>query len=411
MSDTSSLKQTDLTNSESISDDLAAALGQVIAEHRRQWGRERALIEAQAQTAIANLRAETIEAQAKAAREAEARLATLERASTERLAELERASIDRLASLRDGKDGASGRAGDAGPSGPVGPSGERGHDGSPGASGPAGPRGAEGPTGPAGANGATGPAGENGKDGKQGETGPQGPQGAKGDPGAQGPEGKAGPSGHAGVDGKPGEKGDSGIPGPTGPRGEIGQAGPIGPQGERGAEGKVGKLPKVKAWRPDVVHYQGEVVTHLGGLWQVAQDTGQVPPHADFICLAMSGRDGRSPEVRGTWRADGEYDQLDIVALNGSSFIARTNNPGPCPGEGWQLLVTRGGRGKDGEQGLRGEQGPRGERGDKGEAAPRLTSWRIDRQGYRAIAKMSDGSEHALELRELFEQFHNEIAT
>ena len=157
------------------------------------------------------------------------------------------------------------------------------------------------------------------------------------------------------------------------------------------------------------MHYEGEVVTHLGGIWQVQRDTGQAPPHADFLCLAMSGRDGRSPHVRGTWRAEEAYAELDVVALNGGSFVARKDNPGPCPGEGWQLLVTRGVKGKDGEQGPRGEAGPRGLPGDKGDPAPRLTGWRIDRQAYRAVAKMSDGSEHALELRELFEQFQKDV--
>ncbi|WP_275945519.1 hypothetical protein [Bradyrhizobium sp. BRP22] len=34
------------------------------------------------------------------------------------------------------------------------------------------------------------------------------------------------------------------------------------------------------------------------------------------------------PTIRGTYRDDGEYSFLDIVALNGSSFVARADSPG-----------------------------------------------------------------------------------
>jgi hypothetical protein len=35
--------------------------------------------------------------------------------------------------------------------------------------------------------------------------------------------------------------------------------------------------------------------------------------------------------------------------------------------------------------------------------------WDIDRAAYRAVAKMSDGTEQVLELRGLFEQFLTEV--
>ena len=65
----------------------------------------------------------------------------------------------------------------------------------------------------------------------------------------------------------------------------------------------------------------------------------------------------------GRWRfaalfSDKEtYKALDIVALNGGSFIAKKDNPGPCPGAGWQLIASQGKRGDKGERGLQGIPG------------------------------------------------------
>lgn len=63
---------------------------------------------------------------------------------------------------------------------------------------------------------------------------------------------------------------------------------------------------------------------------------------------ASVGPPGRSMEVRGTWDAAATYGRLDVVALNGASFVARRDDPGPCPGDGWQLVAGQGGRGKPG---------------------------------------------------------------
>jgi hypothetical protein len=91
-------------------------------------------------------------------------------------------------------------------------------------------------------------------------------------------------------------------------------------------------LPLVKAYVPDTVHDAGDAVTHAGALWQATKDTGQAPPHADWICLAAAGVDGITPTVRSTYDAAVKYARLDIVALNGSTFIARKDDPGVCPG-------------------------------------------------------------------------------
>jgi hypothetical protein len=166
-------------------------------------------------------------------------------------------------------------------------------------------------------------------------------------------------------------------------------------------------LPLAAAWT-EVVHYRGQVVTHQGGTYQALRDTGRAPGTEDWICLAAPGRAARQIVVRGTYHEQGEYAALDIVALNGGSFIALRDDPGPCPGAGWQLLTRQGARGI---AGLKGDKGDKGERGERGTAiaAPKLASWQLDRTRYRATPIMSDGSEGPpLELRELFQQFQDE---
>ncbi len=210
-----------------------------------------------------------------------------------------------------------------------------------------------------------------------------------------GPEGKRGPAGERGEAGK------------TGPAGPAGRAGIDGKDGEPGPEGKPGVLPVARDWAPGIVHYAGTVVAHAGGAFQATRDTGQAPGHADWSCLARPGRDAAMPTVRGTFAEGETYAALDIVALGGSSFIARQDAPGPCPGPAWQLIASAGKPGKPGPKGDHGAPGARGERGPAGEPAPTIIGWNIDREAYTAQPVMSDNSEAPpLELRALFEQFH-----
>jgi hypothetical protein len=179
-----------------------------------------------------------------------------------------------------------------------------------------------------------------------------------------------------------------------------------GPRGEPGPPGAPGKLERVYGYGEDAVHYRGDVVTHRGSTYQARCDTAREPPHEDWICVACAGvdgkdgSDGRSVNVRGTFKTGESYQAFDVVALNGGSFIARCDDPGNCPGEGWQLMST---------PGRRGQRGSRGERGPTGPAGPTMRRWRIDWERYQVTPLMSDGSEGpTLELRPLFEQFHNE---
>jgi hypothetical protein len=141
----------------------------------------------------------------------------------------------------------------------------------------------------------------------------------------------------------------------------------------------------------DQVHYEGVVVAHAGATWQARQDTGREPPHGDWLCLAaagVAGEHGRSFVIRGTWTATGTYRAMDVVTLGGGSFVARIDAPGPCPGDGWQLIASQGRRGQAGEVGVRGEPGPPG---------PAAVSLTVDAQGLLVLAN-GDGTSVSCDL-------------
>lgn len=186
--------------------------------------------------------------------------------------------------------------------------------------------------------------------------------------------------------------------------------GACGETGARGAEGAPGKLPKVKRWTQDDVTYEGEIVVHGNNTYQALKDTGSVPGATfDWICVAAAGRDAVSPTVRDTYDAKENYRALDIVVSDGAAFIARRDNPGALPGDGWKMIARQGGRGIAGPKGERGPPGPAGSDGKPGAPAPTLRSWKLDRVHYTATPVMSDGTHGpALELRSLFQQFNEE---
>lgn len=153
-----------------------------------------------------------------------------------------------------------------------------------------------------------------------------------------------------------------------------------------GEPGKDGKMPVARAWA-DRVHYEGDVVTWKGATYQAQRDTGRDPGHEDWTCLAARGVDGaaaKSPKVRSTWTVDETYVELDIVALGGSAFIARHDGPGPCPGDGWQLISSQGKRGNQGEAG-------KSIKGDPGRPGDAVVSMAVDDQGMLTLTN-GDGS-------------------
>jgi len=164
-------------------------------------------------------------------------------------------------------------------------------------------------------------------------------------------------------------------------------------------------FPSIKAWDADLIYHKDEIVTFAGSTYQATKDTARAPgTNDDWTCVAAAGA---GFTIRGTYDSAEEYKRFDVVIINGSSFAALKDNPGPCPDSGdWHLLASRGSRGQRGAEGARGITGLRGERG---QAAPIIQSWLIDRARYTATPMMSDGSiGSTLELRGLFEQFQLE---
>jgi hypothetical protein len=180
--------------------------------------------------------------------------------------------------------------------------------------------------------------------------------------------------------------------------------------GPRGEKGEPGSLPMVESYFPGRIYYRGNVVADETGSYQAKCDTAKVPcPESeDWICVARSGadgKDGRTLRPHGTYDTNGsDYCRLDVVMLNGSSFVALRDVPRSCPGEDWQLVASAG---KRGQQGLKGDRGPAGPLA----IAPRIASSEID-AGYNLNLLYVDGSRDTIPLRPAFEQFYySEICT
>jgi hypothetical protein len=167
------------------------------------------------------------------------------------------------------------------------------------------------------------------------------------------------------------------------------------------------QFPRVKAFSADTIYYEGDIVAFAGGTWQAQRDTGKAPATKDWVALAVAGRDGRTPRVHGTYSADAAYQALDLVMRESSSFIATRDDPGPCPGNGWQMIACGGKRGTAGEKGERGAQGPQGNPGLSGAT---ISGWKIEQEKYAATPLMSDGRDGPpLELLGLFQQFFADV--
>lgn len=279
----------------------------------------------------------------------EARIAALELAALRAEAEREAKVSARLAEIRNGVDGERGERGERGDRGFQG---ERGEPGEP---------------------------GERGLDGRDGERGFPGERGEKGEPGERGIQGERGDPGERGLDGRDGEPG---MP------------------GERGPEGAPGKLPVAREWTSRV-HYEGDVVTHNGSTYQALRDTGGEPPGGDWQPLAIRGSDARGFAIRSTYNPEADYHRNDVVAFNGSSFVALVDDPGKCPGDGWQLLASAG---------KRGERGPPGEKvkGDPGKPGASIIAGEIDADTMTLVFVNSEGEKVIIDLYPLAEALHSQ---
>jgi hypothetical protein len=174
--------------------------------------------------------------------------------------------------------------------------------------------------------------------------------------------------------------------------------------GAPGPAGPPGNLEVVRDYIGGKVYYERDLVVGSdGALYQAERDSAAAPPHADWRCIARAGRDGKDAlnfRIEGTYDPAAKYRQLSIVTLNGSSFAACHDDPGPCPGNGWQLIASAGRRGQQGERGERGLMGPPA-------IVPRIASTNID-AGYNLHLIFSDGSADSIPLRAAFEQFFAE---
>jgi hypothetical protein len=121
----------------------------------------------------------------------------------------------------------------------------------------------------------------------------------------------------------------------------------------------------------------------------------------DELTKALTSlRAQRSLEVAGTYNGSVRYRALDVVATGGASFVAKQDDPGVCPGDGWQLIAAQGKKGAPGRDGVDGKNG---------KDAPKITGWLVNRADYSVTPLMSDGSRGAaLELRPLFARFFAE---
>jgi hypothetical protein len=164
-------------------------------------------------------------------------------------------------------------------------------------------------------------------------------------------------------------------------------------------------MPAFKQWTPQTAAIAGECYAHNGAAWQCLVTTATEPKDgSQWICTSAPGKDGedgRGLRVRSTYRPGGSYKALDMVMLNGSSFVAKVDNPGPCPSDNWQIVALQGKRGEKGETGV-------GERGPKGDSV-KITDWRISPEGFKVLPVTSDAADHAwLDITPLLIRYHAE---
>jgi collagen type III alpha len=304
-------------------DDLARALGLVVAKMRGEWTEQTQRMALEARASIAELEIDML-------KRVDAFGSRIDAAIDEMRAEIRAIPVP--------KDGAPGPRG---PRGEKGEPGERGIDGAPGLrgekgdSGAPGQRGEKGDPGDRGLDGAPGLRGEKGDPGERGADGFTGPRGEKGDPGERGLDGVPGPRGEKG------DPGDRGIDGAAGLRGEKGENGAPGRDGRDGKDGRDGERGAAGKDGADGLGFDD---------LQVEQDGER-----SFTITFMRGGERKSfplrlPTVvdRGVWR-ERAYEPGDGVTWRGSFWIAQKETSAK-PDEAstdWRLAVKRGRDGKD----------------------------------------------------------------
>lgn len=138
---------------------------------------------------------------------------------------------------------------------------------------------------------------------------------------------------------KDGERGEKGDPGEKGERGDQGAAGSDGVNGTDGKDA-------------DMETLHNELVELVAAL-----------PEPKDGRDGIDGKDAYPGEVKGVFDPAEAYRARDIVKFDGSSWIAKVDDPGDIPGEGWMQLASKGKRGDRGERGLQGMVGKDGKDG------------------------------------------------
>lgn len=167
------------------------------------------------------------------------------------------------------------------------------------------------------------------------------------------------------------------VVGRDGAPGKDGQKGDPGQDGKDGAPGR----------SIEVVRLDGDdLVVRFSDEEEVALGPVRGP----------AGKDGNSGAVRGTYSADAEYRALDLVSYGGSEWRAKRDDPGPLPGDGWQLSASKGQRGE------KGERGQPGMKGEKGEDGVGICAGHLDVEARQLVLIRDDGQEFAVDLAPLF---------
>ncbi|WP_234680334.1 collagen-like triple helix repeat-containing protein [Bradyrhizobium monzae] len=172
--------------------------------------------------------------------------------------------------------------------------------------------------------------------------------------------------------------------------------------GAPGPAGPPGKLEIVKDHVEGRVYYERDLIVANGALYQAERDTAAMPPHTDWLCITRPGQDGMDAlnfRIEGTYDPAEKYRRLSIVTMNGSSFVARHDDPGSCPGDGWQLFASAG---------RRGQQGPKGDRGERGPPGPSIKRCELEPERYTLVLQQSDGTSISINLRPFFAAYHAE---
>jgi len=102
-----------------------------------------------------------------------------------------------------------------------------------------------------------------------------------------------------------------------------------------------------------------------------------------------AGADARQWTHRRGHDAATTYQQGDVVAQDGGSWLCLYDDPGALPGPGWAQLTMRGHRGKPGDRGERGPQGSEG-RG--------IADMYPDENGDELIVELTDGTQRSIAL-------------